>query len=98
VSDQDLVLDAIEEAQRFLAEHIEPTSRRSHQRVSRSPFVQNTGKPPASVGSKDNGFIQDHALLGAECPARTRSLSVSDLHKYQPSREARANVAGAGLP
>jgi len=29
VSDQDLVLDAIEDAQRILAEHIEPTTRRS---------------------------------------------------------------------
>jgi hypothetical protein len=29
VSDQDLVRDAIEDAQRILAEHIEPTSRRS---------------------------------------------------------------------
>jgi len=29
VSDQDLVLDAVEEAQRILAEHIEPGSRRN---------------------------------------------------------------------
>jgi hypothetical protein len=28
VSDQDVILDAIEDAQRILAEHIEPTSRR----------------------------------------------------------------------
>jgi hypothetical protein len=29
VSDQDLVLDAIEDAQRILAEYVEPTSRRN---------------------------------------------------------------------
>jgi uncharacterized protein (DUF2461 family) len=29
VSDQDVILDAIEDAQRILAEHIEPTSRRT---------------------------------------------------------------------
>ena len=29
MSDQNLVLDALEEAQRILAEHIEPTSRRN---------------------------------------------------------------------